>query len=189
MVSSRDRSLEAAIDNVLSIIATERSPHPALSRRLDGLFRRLREAGSPDEVQSIQDLVWALWCDHPDKPSRDAMHEGIAAMAEEDFDTALSIFDALVIAEPNWTEAWNKRATVFFILKHERECLADIARVLKREPRHFGALSGFGQIALRNGFVPEALVAFETALRINPHLAGVRIVLDDVRRARPAAMN
>jgi len=189
MVSFRDGSLEAAIDTVLNVIAEDRDPHPVLPRRLDGLFRRLKDAATSDQVQSTQDLIWAVWCDHPEKAARDAMHEGIASMAEEDFDTALSIFDALVIAEPEWSEAWNKRATVAFILKNERECLADLARVLRREPRHFGALSGFGQIALRNGFVPEAIVAFETVLRINPHLAGVRRVLEDVRRARPTALN
>ncbi len=76
-----------------------------------------------------------------------------------------------------------------FIQGRERECLADLAEVLRREPRHFGALSGFGQIALRNGFVPEAMIAFDLVLKVNPHLGGVRKLLEDLRRMRPSAIN
>jgi Flp pilus assembly protein TadD len=84
------------------------------------------------------------------------------------------------VEHPTWPEAWNKRATLAFIEKRDAECLADIARVLELEPRHFGAVSGFGQICLRRGHLNEARAAFQVALAINPHLQGLREIITDL---------
>jgi len=190
MSAPRDPSLEPLIDRVLGLILeADRAPHPDLPRRLTALFRRLAAARTAEDAERAQDLVWAVWCDHDDKALAEAMHDGIAAMAAEDFETAGAIFDALVAAAPGWPEAYNKRATVRFVEERDAQSLADIAEVLAREPRHFGALSGFGQIALRNGFVHEAAVGFERAVAVNPHLRGVASLLADLRRERTRSLN
>jgi tetratricopeptide (TPR) repeat protein len=166
--------LEFAIDRVLELIAdTARKPAAWLPRRLGGLFKRLAAARAPDEVEEIQDTIWALWSDHADPALADLLHAGGRLLTERDLPGARAAFDAAIKAAPDWAEAWNKRAITRFIAEDEDGCLADIAEVLAREPRHFGALSGFGQVALRNGYGREALVAFRRALELNPHLKGV----------------
>jgi tetratricopeptide (TPR) repeat protein len=191
MLPARDPTLEPAVDRVLGLILTRegRAPHASLPKRLTALFRELRETATPAVAEEIQDLIWAHWCDHDEAAANELMQEGIAAMAAEEFEQARSLFDALVGATPDWAEAWNKRATVSFILGDDADSLADIVRVLEREPRHFGALSGFGQIALRNGFVHEAIVAFEAAIAINPHLRGVGALIADLKRDRARVLN
>lgn len=191
MIGEYDPALQTLVHDVLERVVDRavRRPHPSLPRRLAGLFRTLAAAGSPHAAEQAQDLIWAVWCDHPNTDAATRMHEGIALMASEQFDEALAVFDALVIAEPDWAEAWNKRATVLFIAQRDAESLADIARVLELEPRHFGAMSGFGQIALRNGYPHEAVVAFQAVLSINPHLRGVEAVLEELERDRAASLN
>ena len=86
-------------------------------------------------------------------------------------DSAERVFSRLVNDSPEFAEAWNKRATVRFLLGDDAGSRRDIARVIDLEPRHFGALSGLGMIHMRSGDLEAALQAFEAALRINPHLA------------------
>jgi tetratricopeptide (TPR) repeat protein len=191
MIGDLDPSLRPLIDHVFALVIERRSrrPHPALPRRLEGLFAALKRAGSPDAVEQAQDLIWAVWCDHPHAATREALHEAIGLMATEAFEHALAELNRLLDEEPDWAEAFNKRATVLFILGRDAESLADIARVLEREPRHFGAISGFAQIALRGGYLHEAAVGFQAVLELNPHLRGVADMLDRLERERAATLN
>jgi tetratricopeptide (TPR) repeat protein len=191
MIGDLDTALRPLIDHVFALVVDRRSrqPHPALPRRLEALFKALQRAGSPDAVEQAQDLIWAVWCDHPHPPMREALHDAIGQMATESFEEALAGLGRIVDEEPDWAEAWNKRATVFFILGRDAESLADIARVLEREPRHFGAISGFAQIALRGGYLHEAAVAFQAVIELNPHLRGVADMLGRLARERAATLN
>ncbi|MEC9348061.1 MAG: tetratricopeptide repeat protein [Pseudomonadota bacterium] len=162
-------------------------PHPALPRRLVPLFRDLARPDTRDLPFEIEDLIWAIWTDHHDQQLSERMQAAIAAIAGRKPDIALPLLDALVADAPDWAEAWNKRATLHYICDRDRESIADIRETLQREPRHFGALAGFGQICLRNGDQAAAMLAFEAALRINPHMAPVKAMLSDVtgERQRP----
>ena len=83
---------------------------------------------------------------------------------------------------PDFAEAWNKRATVRFLIGNDAGSRRDIARVMELEPRHFGALSGLGMINMRSGDLQAALQAFEAALRVNPHLDQAVDVTEQLRR-------
>lgn len=183
--------LADAVDAAFNLVATAqaRKPHAGVPRRVTSALRRLAEATVAAQIEEAQDLVWALWGDQADSAARDLMEAGTDAMVVEEFENAVSVFDRLVRLAPEWAEAWNKRATCRFVLGRDTEALRDIARTLELEPRHFGALSGFGQIALRNGFPNEAAVAFEAALTFNPHLGGVASVLAELKRQRAATLN
>jgi hypothetical protein len=61
------------------------------------------------------------------------------------------------------------------------EAVEDIYRVLAIEPRHFGALAGLGRILLHYDREEEALLAFDAALAVNPHLGAVRQEADRLR--------
>ena len=93
-----------------------------------------------------------------------------AAVDAKQFDVALELLDALVKLRPDYTEAWNRRATVYYLKDDYDRALHDIEQVLAREPRHFGALAGLGMIMRDLGDDKRALDAFRKALAINPHL-------------------
>jgi hypothetical protein len=174
--------IDGRIDEVFALVMTldERRPAPELPRRLTALFKDLARPDPSRPPAETLDLIWALWISHPDAEAAGAMAAAVEAMAAEDFDTAAGILDGLVVRRPRWSEAWNKRATLAFVQERDDEALFGIEQTLLLEPRHFGAVSGFGQICLRHGRWPEAKAAFQVALAINPHLRGLREAIADI---------
>ena len=157
-----------------------RDPALRAARRLAKLLEELARPHPPRPVEEIEDLVWALWISHPSKAAEALMTRGIEAFADGRLAQARGHFDALVAAWPDWAEAWNKRATLAYVEGRDRDACRDIARTLEREPRHFGAIAGFGQICLRRTRPCEAAIAFRAALVLNPHLHGIRALLDEI---------
>jgi tetratricopeptide (TPR) repeat protein len=166
-----------------------RKPAPSLPRRLDGLFRELTLKAPSRPAYEIEDLIWALWIDHEDSEAARRMERAIAGIARKQFDTAEEDLSDLVRDYPDWAEAWNKRATLYFVLNRDAESVADIERTLELEPRHFGAICGFAQICLRNGEAGAAATAFESALRINPHLDAVKAAVEELNAERRRSLN
>jgi tetratricopeptide (TPR) repeat protein len=95
------------------------------------------------------------------------------ALDGQQTDVALKLLDAIVKLRPDYVEAWNRRATLYYLKNDYGDALADIQQVLAREPRHFGALAGLGMIMQDLGDDKRALEAFRKALEINPHLEKV----------------
>jgi tetratricopeptide (TPR) repeat protein len=148
--------------------------------RLDALFDDLKRADPLRDPNETMELIWAIWIDHRDRDASHRMIAAVEAIAAGARDLAKPILDSLVADFPNWPEAWNKRATLAFIEKRDVESIADIVRTLELEPRHFGAILGFAQICLRHGRLPEAKAAFQVALALNPHIAGLQDVVQDL---------
>ena len=149
--------------------------------RLNGLFDRLQTAPNPADAAALEQQIWQIWIESEDTASSQLMRRGMAAMADGDHELALEAFDDLVDQAPDFAEAWNKRATVYYLLGRLDESVNDIQRTLELEPRHFGALSGLALIydAVDN---PEAaLRSLEAALEINPHLRGSEARIDQLR--------
>jgi tetratricopeptide (TPR) repeat protein len=150
-------------------------------RNLDSLFELLQKATTTAEAQSVEGAIWTLWMQSGDADADTLMQLGVAAMNAGDLDAALAAFDSLVKAAPDFAEAWNKRATVYYMAGDYAASVADIERTLALEPRHFGALSGLGLIYAHLGQEKAALRAFEAALKIDPHLPGARAYIEAVR--------
>jgi tetratricopeptide (TPR) repeat protein len=176
------------VDRVLELVlsARERLPAGHLPKRLHGLFRELSKSAPANDPDDIEDLIWALWISHPDGRAADAMANACEAMAAGAFDIARQILDNLIEAFPDWPEAWNKRAVLAFIARQDAACLADIARTLELEPRHFGAISGFAQLCVRQQRPVEAKAALTVALEIDPHLKGLRELIGRLEPPRQA---
>lgn len=140
---------------------------------LDQLFALL---ATPDlrNWEQVAGQIQAAWnrsgSDSMDLLSRRADK----AMAADDYDTALLHLNDLVRLAPDYAEGWNKRATVYFLQGEYGPSLEDIAETLRREPRHFGALSGLGIILDRIGDKKGALEAYRRAAAIHPHLPGAQ---------------
>ena len=154
---------------------------------LDRLFAELARTVDRSEAETLTTEIWARWiaADADADTDGDAdrlMQTGMALMNQGMLDSAEQVFTRLVDAHPDFAEAWNKRATVRFLLGDDAGSRRDIGRVIDLEPRHFGALSGLGMIHMRNGDLAAALQAFEAALRINPHLDQAVDVTEQLRK-------
>ena len=133
------------------------------------LLDQLKRAQSMDEAGPIVDKLWREWTSaHKNSDEEALMSEGLVAMSEGNLDRAENIFTKLIELNPSFTEAWNKRATLRFMLWDFEGSLKDVEKVLTLEPRHFGALSGLGMIHLRLGDPERALKAYEDLVNIFP---------------------
>ncbi|HEU6441954.1 MAG TPA: hypothetical protein VFF38_06310 [Microvirga sp.] len=157
-----------------------RTPSSALPSRLRGLFRELAEAEPERPVEEIEDQIWVLWSSHEDRMAEETLAAAVEAIASGELRKARPLLDHLVAEHPDWAEAWNKRATLAYIEKRDADSLLDIAQTLRLEPRHFGAISGFGNVCLRHGRLNEARAAFQIALVINPHMEELRDILENL---------
>ncbi len=156
------------------------TPSPDLPRRLNDLFRELAMDEPPRPVEEIEDQIWALWSSHEDRIAEETMAAAVEALSSGALKKARPLLDHLVAKHPDWPEAWNKRATLASIEKRDADSLLDIAQTLRLEPRHFGAIAGFGNICLRHGHLNEARAAFQIALSINPHMEDLRDMLENL---------
>jgi tetratricopeptide (TPR) repeat protein len=152
--------------------------------RLDDLFARLKTTVDPVDAATLQQQIWQIWIEFEDASVSQLMRRGMAAMAQGDHDTALDAFDSLVQQAPDFAEAWNKRATVFYLMGRLDESVSDIRQTLSLEPRHFGALSGLSLIYDAVEKPDAAIRSLEAALEINPHLQGSE---DRIRMLREKA--
>jgi tetratricopeptide (TPR) repeat protein len=171
--------IAAALKRLLALC--ERPPPRTAPKRLDGLFREIGAPKLSRPADAIGDLIWAIWTDHDDEAALEAMHEAIGKIVAKDGAGARVLLDDLCRRHPEWAEAWNKRATLAFVEARDADAIADILETLAREPRHYGALAGFGQIALRQGQPAAALAAWDKALALNPHLRELAEAADDLR--------
>jgi len=135
---------------------------------LDTLFAELRKAKSLAEAQRIERIIWAKWHWHKIPRLSQELRLGSMYLQENNFKKALYIFNKIIEEAPAFSEAYNKRATTYFLMKKYDKSLMDIKATLTLEPRHFGALSGMGLIFMNRGDFQRALVAFTTVLKIYP---------------------
>lgn len=151
-----------------------RRPAPTLPSRLDELFERLAACASETEALAVEDEIWNAWMHDGREEAEAALDRAASDIAARRFDLAETRLVRLVRARPDWAEAWNKLATLYYMMERDDESVAAIHRTLEIEPRHFGALAGLGEILRAQGEREPALLAFGRALRVHPHLAGVR---------------
>jgi tetratricopeptide (TPR) repeat protein len=135
---------------------------------LDRLFGQLHQAKDERAAGVIEQAIWRLWS-HSGSPTADALlGQAEKAIGGRRYGVAISILNTVVEQHPDFSEAWNRRATAFYLDRQFDRSLADIDRVLALEPRHFGALSGLGLIRRAKGDFRGALEAFRRALAIYP---------------------
>jgi len=137
---------------------------------LDTLFAALKIAPDAESAKAIEGRIWALWMASGSDTCNLLMGRVKVATDAKDYDLAIKLLDAVIEIKPDYVEAWNRRATLNYLIKDYGHSLADIREVLIREPRHFGALSGLGLILQDIGDDKHALEAYRKALAIDPHL-------------------
>ncbi len=151
-------------------------------REIDKLFIQLKNANDFENSKKIEDKIWDLWITHPSKNSlTKLLADGSSAMMDNKLDTAYNKFTEVIKLDPNWAEAWNKRATVLYLMGKYKLSQADIDKVLAIEERHFGALTGQGlvQTALKN--YQKAIDSYIEAHKVHPFMKSPMIMIEKLQ--------
>lgn len=148
----------------------------------DRLVARLGDDDAPVR-QLAEAALWQIWSRSGDRAIDALFLRGVQQMAAAQRVEALATFSEIIRRKPAFAEGWNKRATALFLAGDLDASAADCDEVLKRNPSHFGALSGYGLISLKRGQLEQALLYFERALALNPNMAGVRANIEALRAA------
>ena len=149
---------------------------------IDKLFIQLKSALNFENSKEIEDKIWDLWTTHPSKDNlTKLLADGSSAMMKNNLDTALNKFTEAIKLDPSWAEAWNKRATVLYLMGKYDLSQADIDKVLMIEKRHFGALAGQGlvQTALKN--YQKAIDSYIEAHKVHPFMKSPLIMIEKLK--------
>jgi len=139
-------------------------------KNLDFLFGALKAAPDDSIAKAIEERIWALWVVSRSDTANLLMTRVKTAIEAKELELAIKLLDSIVKIKPDYVEAWNRRATIYYMKKDYGHALADIRQVLKREPRHFGALAGFGLILQDIGDDRQALEVYRRALALYPRM-------------------
>ena len=136
--------------------------------RLNNLFKKLNKTENQQEISDIIKDIWDIWYEVDDPKVIEYFEKGIQAMRIRNYPLAVRFFNNLIEEDPNFAEAWNKRATVYFMMGDFDKSMQDIIKTLELEPRHFGALDGMGLIFIHQGQYQQAIDVYDKMLEIFP---------------------
>ena len=151
-------------------------------KKIDDLFDQLKIASSYESSKEIESQIWELWITHPSEDSLTALlADGSSYMSQNKLETAYETFTKTIELDSNWAEAWNKRATVLYLMGQYELSQNDINKVLEIEARHFGALSGQGlvQTALKN--YQKAIDSYIEAHKVHPNMRSPLIMIEKLK--------
>jgi len=147
--------------------------------KLDKLFTQLKNTNDLSSAQLIEKEIWEIWSIHPSDDRRgfrltELLTQGTRLMNVGELSKAYDLFTKVIAVETDWAEAWNKRATVLYLMKQYESSLADIKITLVLEPRHFGALSGQALNYIELNLYEKAIESYKAAQKIYPIMDGAK---------------
>ena len=151
--------------------------------KLDQLFELLKKSSNASVAFEIEMKIWNMWSKHPtQKKLTQSLANGSDLMSKGELEKSYEVFSTIIDIAPNWAEGWNKRATVLYLMGRYQDSLNDIDEVLKRESRHFGALSGQGlvQVELKN--YEKAIESYQKAKKIYPLISSAKVMIPQLKK-------
>jgi len=161
----------------LNFIISDNNHAFAQTATLDLLFSELQNPENEDWKTSEQ-KIWREWGKSGSAAIDHLLQRGIAAMQQGDLRTAIEHFSAAIDHAPDFAEAWNKRATVFYMMDEYGLSMSDIRQALLLNPRHFGAMGGLGIIMEDLERSKDALSVYQRALTVHPHQEGIKEAIE-----------
>ena len=150
------------------------------NKELDRLFLELKK-NIPSKSSNIEQQIWLHWSTHPsDEKLTSLLDEGSRLVQDQKLYKAISIFTDAIELDPTWAEAWNKRATVFYMVGEFQKSQNDIDKVLVLEQRHFGALAGQGLVNIKLKNYEKAIKSYEKAQEIYPAMRSPKIMIKQI---------
>jgi tetratricopeptide (TPR) repeat protein len=169
--------------------------HAEPQRRIHGMYQ-LTKLGSAKDANAVYPLlddaqaevrqvalatVWQLWGKSGDAAIDKLYQEGVDKMRFGDTAGAIKVFSDIIAKRPAFAEAWNKRATIYYMAGDYEMSMQDCEKVLELTPQHFGALVGFAQMLAERSQPERALALMERASKINPYLANAELMMAALR--------
>ncbi len=164
----------------LIFILSENNHAFAQSEKLDTLFSELQDPENEDWKLSEQ-KIWREWSKSGSASMDHLLQRGVRAMQRGQLRTAVEHFSAAIDHAPDFAEAWNKRATVFYMMEEYGLSMSDIRQTLLLNPRHFGAMAGLGSIMEGLERPKDALAIYEHALQVHPHQEGIKEAIERLK--------
>ena len=150
--------------------------------KLNQLFEQLTKNNNVSIVLEIEMKIWNIWSTHPTQEKlTQSLAKGSDLMSKGELEPAYKIFSTIVNSAPDWAEGWNKRATVLYLMGRYQDSLNDIDEVLKRESRHFGALSGQGLVQIKLKNYEKAIKSYQAAQKIYPSIMSAKIMIPQIQ--------
>ena len=154
--------------------------------KLSKLFKQLKNSEATKAIE-IENKIWKIWSIHPSNDRRgyrltELLAQGSFLIAEKELIKAYEIFSQIILVDPNWSEAWNKRATVLYLLGRYQQSQKDIDEVLKLEKRHFGALSGQGLVQTELKNYEKAINSYKEVQKIYPSMQAPKVMIPRLKK-------
>ena len=147
---------------------------------LDKLFLELKK-NIPSLSSRIAQQIWTLLSTHPsDQKLTSILDEGSRLVQDRQLNRAIDVFTEAIELDPTWAEAWNKRATVFYMVGEFQKSQDDIDKVLELEERHFGALAGQGMVNIKLKNYDKAKKSYQKAQEIYPALESSKVMIEQI---------
>ena len=149
--------------------------------QLNRLFNELK-INNVSSSYVIEQKIWKLWSQHPTNQNLTIkLEEGSEFVRNQKLSKAIEIFSEVIELDPDWAEAWNKRATVLYLLGDYNGSQKDIDEVLKLEKRHFGALAGEGLVNIELKNYEKAIKSYQKAQKIYPSMKSPNIMIEKIK--------
>ena len=146
--------------------------------KLDQLFEQLKKSNNAPVAFEVEMKIWNIWSTHPTKEKlTKSLTNGSDLMSKGELEKSYKVFSTIIDVAPDWAEGWNKRATVLYLMGRYQDSLNDIDEVLKRESRHFGALSGQGLVETKLENYEKAIKSYQAAQKIYPSIKAAKIMI------------
>ena len=163
-----------------NVIAEERD------NQLNNLFKQLKNSESTKAVK-IENKIWKIWITHPSEDRRgyrltELLSQGSLLINQRKLNKAYILFSQIILEDPKWPEAWNKRATVLYMMGKFKESQNDIKKVLKLEKRHFGALSGQGLVQTKLKNYNKAIESYKEVQKIYPSMQAPKVMIPRIKK-------
>ena len=150
--------------------------------KLNQLFEQLTKNNNVSIALEIEMKIWNIWSTHPTQEKlTQSLAKGSDLMSKGELESAYKIFSTIVNSAPDWAEGWNKRATVLYLMGRYQDSLNDIDEVLKRESRHFGALSGQALVQIKLKNYEKAIKSYQAAQKIYPSIMSAKIMIPQLQ--------
>jgi len=148
---------------------------------LNNLFTQLKNSEISNAIE-IENKIWKIWSTHPTSDRKgyrltELLAQGSFLMTQQEFNKAYVIFTQIILADPKWFEAWNKRATVLYMMGRYEDSQKDIDQVLRLEKRHFGALSGQGLVQTELKNYEKAINSYKKVQKIYPSMQAPKVMI------------
>ncbi len=144
-------------------------PRELLENLSQDLLDKLKTTETEEEAAVLEEEVWDAWLVSGSPTVDVLMQRGLEYQQMENLEAARDAFDRAIAIKPDYAEAWNRRAVLFFNEGKYDEAIADLESAIQNEPRHFGAWIGLAMIFESIERPEAALKAYAKALEIHPH--------------------